>query len=75
MTLREEIQERISKLDDAMLADLLLDLKALEARRKDEFPRDFLDMLSDDRNNDLTGEEAMEIATEAVEADRRSHRR
>lgn len=75
MTLREEIQERIAKLDDDALLDILLDLKALEERRSTEFPRDFLDTLSREKDNGLTGEDAMRIATEAVKADRQSRRR
>ncbi len=76
MTLREEIQARIAKLDDAVLPDVLLDLKAIEARRNREFSQDFIDMMScEPRPDDLSGEEALEIATEAVKTHRQERRR
>lgn len=76
MTLREEIQARIAKLDDAVLPDVLLDLKAIEARRNREFSQDFIDMMSREPHpDDLSGEEALEIATEAVKTHRQKRRR
>ena len=67
MTLREEIQERIAKIDDAALPDLLEQLDRFEKRRRN-FSREFFDTLNKvhERNKDLSGEEAMEIADEAV---------
>ena len=76
MTLREEIQARIAKLDDAVLPDVLLDLKAIEARQNREFSLDFIAMMNrEPRPDDLSGEEALEIATEAVKAHRQERRR
>ena len=70
MTLREEIQERIAKLDDAVLPDLLEQLERLE--KQPRFSQDFFDALTSahERNKDLSGEDALKIATEAVNADR-----
>ena len=76
MTLREEIQARIAELDDAVLPDVLLDLKALEARQNREFPQDFIEMMNrEPLPDDLSGEEALKIATEAVKAYRKERRR
>jgi hypothetical protein len=70
MTLREEIQKRIVNMDDAVLPDVLREPDFLEQRRNCEFPQDFLDMMQTPKNNGLAGEEALKIATEAVNADR-----
>lgn len=75
MNLREEIQKRISKMDDTVLPDLLRELEFFEERRNRKFPQDFLDMMQARKNNGLTGEEALEIATEALKADRQKNRR
>ena len=67
MTLREEIQERIAKIDDAALPDLLEQPDRFEKRRRG-FSQEFFDTLNrvHERNKDLSGEEAMELADEAV---------
>ena len=76
MTLREEIQARIAKLDDTVLPDVLLDLKATEARQNSKFPHDFIALMNrEPRADDLSGDEAVALATEAVEAHRRERRR
>jgi hypothetical protein len=77
MNLREEIQKRISNMDDAVLPELLKELDAFEkrGRRRERFSKDFLDRTETPKNNDLTGEEALKIATEAVNADRQKSRR
>ena len=76
MTLREEIQARIAKLDDAVLPDVLLDLKATEARQNREFPQDFIALMNRrPRADDLSGDKAVALATEAVKAHRQEHRR
>jgi hypothetical protein len=76
MTLREQIQARIANLDDAVLPEVMRELDLLEERLNLEFPQDFLDMVANvrERNSDLSPEEALDIATEAVKADRRKHR-
>lgn len=76
MTLREEIQARIAKLDDAVLPAVLLDLEAIEARQNREFSQAFTDLMNrEPRPDDLSGDEAMKLATEAVKAHRQEHRR
>jgi hypothetical protein len=83
MTLREEIQARIAKLDDAVLPAVLLDLEAIEldleaieARQSREFSQEFTDLMNrEPRPDDLSGDEAMRLATEAVKAHRQEHRR
>lgn len=76
MTLREEIQARIAKLDDAMLPDVLLDLEAIEARQSRKFSQEFVDLMNREPcPDDLSGDEAMTLATEAVKAHRQEHRR
>ena len=76
MTLREEIQARIAKLDDAVLPDVLLDLEAIEARQKRQFSQDFIELMNrEPSSDDLSGDEAMKLATEAVKAHRQEHRR
>jgi hypothetical protein len=74
MTLREEIQKRIASMDDAVLPDLLRELDFFEERRNRKFPQDFLNMMQMPKNNGLTGEEALKITTEMVNADRRKSR-
>ena len=76
MTLREEIQARIAKLPDAVLPDVLLDLEAIEARQNRTFSQEFIDLVNrEPQPDDLSDEEAMELATEAVKAYRQEHRR
>lgn len=67
MTVREEIQERIARMDDAVLPDLLEQLDRFEKRRRG-LSQDFFNTLNKvhERNKDLSGEEALEIADEAV---------
>ena len=76
MTLREEIQERIAKIDDAALPDLLDQLDRFEKRRRG-FSQEFFDTLDrvHERNKDLSGEEAMEMADEAVRWARQNRER
>jgi hypothetical protein len=74
MNLREEIQKRIANMDDAVLPEVLCELDFLEQRRTREFPQDFPNMMQMPKNNGLTGEEALKIVTEMVNADRRKSR-
>lgn len=66
MTIREQIQERIAKLDEAVLPAVLRELDFLEERHKREFSQEFLEMMNTPTNNTMTGEEALKLATEAV---------
>ena len=76
MTLREEIQARIAKLPDTVLPDVLLDLEAIEERQNRNFSQEFIDLVNrEPQPDDLSDEEAMELATEAVKAYRQEHRR
>ena len=76
MDIREQIQERIAKLDDAILPDLLLELDALEERQNREFSQDFINLMNRTSTpDDLSGEEALELATEEVKAHRQERRR
>ena len=76
MDIREEIQARIAKLDDAVLPDVLLELDALEARQNREFSQDFVDLMNrTPRPDDMSGEEALKLATEEVKAHRQERRR
>lgn len=76
MTLREEIQARIAKLPDAVLPDVLLDLEAIEERQNRTFSQAFIDLVNrEPQPDDLSDEEAMELATEALKAYRQEHRR
>ena len=76
MTLREEIQARIAKLPDTVLPDVLLDLEAIEERQNRTFSQAFIDLVNrEPQPDDLSDEEAMELATEAVKAYRQEHRR
>lgn len=76
MTLREEIQARIAKLPNAVLPEVLVDLEAIEARQGREFSQAFIDLMNrEPRPDDLSGEEAMKLAIEAVKAYRQEHRR
>lgn len=72
MTLRDQIHEQVDELDEAVLPILLKELERVKARVR--FSQEFWDTLhaSHERNKDLTGEEALKIATEAVKADRQS---
>ena len=76
MTLREEIQARIAKLPDTVLPDVLLDLEAIEERQNRTFSQAFIDLVNrEPQPDDLSDEEAMELATETVKAYRQEHRR
>lgn len=76
MTLREEIQARIAKLPDAVLPDVLLDLEAVEARQDRRFSQAFIDLVNrEPQPDDLSDEEVMALATEAVNTYRQDHRR
>ena len=76
MTLREKIQARIAKLPDAVLPDVLLDLEAIEERQSRTFSQEFIDLVNrGPQPDDLSDEEATELATEAVKAYRQEHRR
>ena len=69
MTLREEIYERIDRLDDAVLPRLMVQVEALERENEREADMDdFRKALHTNhkRNQDLSAEEADELAEEAV---------
>jgi len=72
MTLRDRIHEQVDELDEAVLPSLLKELERVKARGR--FSQAFWDALhaTHEHNKDLTGEEALRIATEAVKADRQS---
>lgn len=74
MTVREEVQRRIAEMDEAALADVLLELDFLEERRARDFPQDFVDMMNTPKENGLTGDEALKIATQALKEVRRNKR-
>lgn len=67
MTIREKIRERIAGIDEAALPDLLEQIDRFEKRRRSLSP-DFLSTLGEvqRRNDDLSEEEALDLATEAV---------
>jgi hypothetical protein len=73
MTLREKIHEHIDQLDDAVLPSILKELERVKARGR--FSQDFWDTLYKvhTRNQALSGEDALKLATEAVKADRQRH--
>lgn len=76
MTLREEIQARIARLPDAALPGVLLDLEAVEARQNRKFSQEFIDLVDrEPQPGDLSDDEAMKLATEAVNAYRQERRR
>jgi len=70
---REEIYERIAGMDDAALPDLLEQLNRFE-RRRQGLSSKFFDTLGNvqQRNRDLSEDEAMGLATEAVRWARRT---
>lgn len=76
MDLREQIQERISKLDEAVLPDVMRELDFLEERRNRTFPQAFLDTVQTikERNKDLDPDVILREVSEAVIADRQSRR-
>lgn len=76
MTTREKIAERIANLDDAALPDLLEEITRFERRRRDVGP-EFFSTLEEvySRNDDLSEDEAMALATEAVRWARRNPER
>ncbi len=67
MTTREEIRERIAQMDDAALPDLLEQIDRFERRRRDLSP-EFFRVLGavHERNRDLSDEDALKLATDAV---------
>jgi len=76
MNLREEIQERIAKLDEAVLPDVMRELNFIEERRNREFSQKFLDTVQaiKERNKDVDPDELLRDITEAVNADRQKRR-
>ena len=77
MTLREQIRERIDKLDEAALSDVMRELDFIEERRSRDFPEGFLETVRRvrERNKDLDPEEADNLADEAVTWARQTRRR
>ena len=75
MTVREQVQERIAKMDEGALERVLAEIDRIEQNRRRFSPEFFaaLDTIHE-RNSDLSGEEALEIATEAVNESRQKHR-
>jgi hypothetical protein len=69
MTLREEIQKRISNMDDAVLPDLLKEIDAFEKRERgrERFSKDFLSTLTKVRERNK-GENSDVILGEISEA-------
>ena len=76
MTLREKAHERIDQMDDAALFKLIEQLDAIE-QEDTVFSKEFKNTLKTvhERNKDLSGEEALKLATEAVKAHRQERRR
>lgn len=74
MTTREEIRERIAQMDDATLPDLLEQIDRFERRRRGLSPEFFraLDVVHE-RNRDLSDEDALKLATDAVKWARQTH--
>lgn len=69
MTLREDVHERIDQLNDTALSKLVVQLEALERENERESDMDdFRKALHTNhkRNQDLSAEEADELAEEAV---------
>lgn len=77
MANREEIIERIDQLDEVGLSVIAKQLDLLEQQNSRGFSKEFTDTISTvhERNKDISGEEALEIATKAVRAHRRDRRR
>ncbi len=67
MTTREKIQERIAEMDEAVLPELLEHIDRFEKRRR-TLPEEFFSTLDavHERNKDLSEEEAVALADEAV---------
>jgi hypothetical protein len=61
-----EDMAKIAKMDAAVLPEVLRELDFLEERQKRDFPQDFLELLQTPKDNGLSGEEALRIATEAI---------
>lgn len=74
MTIREQIIERIQGLDETMLSDLLRELDFLEKQRDNDFPDDFLNLINNGSESNLSEEEASELASRVVQADRQISR-
>ena len=75
MTLREEVHERIDQLNDIALSKLVVQLEALERENERESDMDdFRKALhaNHECNQDLSAEEADELAEEAVKWARRN---
>lgn len=73
MTTREKIQERIARMDEAVLPELLEHIDRFEKRRR-KLPEFFstLDAVHE-RNQDLSEEEAMALVDEAVKWARQTY--
>ena len=67
MTTREKVRERIARMDDAALPDLLEQIDRFERRRRSLSP-EFFRVLGavHERNRDLSDEDALKLATDAV---------
>ena len=64
MTTREQIRERIDKIDDAALPDLLEQIERFERRRRELSPEFFAALEAvHERNRDLSDEDALKLAT------------
>lgn len=77
MTVREKIHARIEQIDDAALPELLQEIEDFERRMKSDFPPEFLTTIRDiqERHDDLSSDEAADLAGEAVAWARRSRQR
>lgn len=78
MTLREEIQQRILKMDDAVLPELLKEIDAFEKRERgrERFSKDFLSTLSKvrERNKGEDPEVILDEISEAVQEHRQTQK-
>lgn len=78
MTLREEIQQRISKMDDAILPELLKEIEMLEkrGRGRERFSNDFLNTLNKvrERSKGENPDVILDEITEAVQEHRQTQK-
>jgi hypothetical protein len=78
MTLREEIQKRISNMDDAVLPELLKELDAFEKRElgRERFSKDFLNTLPKvrERNKGENPDVILDEISEAVQEHRQTQK-
>ena len=78
MTLREEIQKRISNMDDAVLPDLLKELDAFENRERgrERFSKDFLSTLTKvrERNKGENPDAILDEISKAVQEHRQTQK-